>query len=145
MSYSTWHNYGFGLHVDLLTGVTVEKLHALLHLIPELEKQMEATAWELEYDDLDAYLRCSLENGAADTIASMLQETVLAAEGIELSVCKNYEDECYLIYQPNYPWQMNEHDLALTEESLENIFRKYVGVLTDDEILLEFQEVENGG
>lgn len=145
MSFRTWHNYGFGLCVDKISDVPLERVRALLQLAPGLEKEIEETARELGYANLDTYLRCSLRDEPTDTISSMLRETILAAEGLELCTCRNYEDECFLIYQPSYPWQMNAQDLELTEESLTKIFGEYVRVLTDDEIPLEYQEVENGG
>ena len=36
MSYSTWHNYGYGIRVDDIKEQSVERLQALLKLAPEL-------------------------------------------------------------------------------------------------------------
>lgn len=62
-----------------------------------------------------------------------------------VTACDDYDDRAYLLYQPSYPWQLTEADLALTEEHLVSVFRRYVGMLTDEEVEVAYQEVENGG
>ena len=40
---------------------------------------------------------------------------------------------------------MTDADKTLTEEDVENIFKKYVKILTDEDINIKYYSVENGG
>ena len=67
------------------------------------------------------------------------------AEGITLTACNDCEGRKYLLYQPCYPWQLSDNTRELTQERLDTLFRKYVKMLTDEEVEVSYQEVENGG
>ena len=49
------------------------------------------------------------------------------------------------MFEPLYPWGITEIDKTMTKEKLENIFHKYFSMITDDIIVLDHQEAENGG
>ena len=51
----------------------------------------------------------------------------------------------YLVYEPTYPWNRQEEDQKVTQKMLDEIIRKYVSILTDQEILIDYCSVENGG
>ena len=145
MSYSTWHNYGYGVCVDNISTQDMERLQALLELAPKLkakidgwfsEQEVEEPSWDnyMEFDQ-DFYLG----------LATILKETIAETEGIDLTACDNYEGVPYLLYQPMYPWKMCDIDCGMTEERVAGIFRHYIGILTDDPIEIDYQVVENGG
>lgn len=73
------------------------------------------------------------------------EQFIFLAVHCVVTACDDYDDRAYLLYQPSYPWQLTEADLALTEEHLVSVFRRYVGMLTDEEVEVAYQEVENGG
>lgn len=145
MSYSTWRNYGYGFCVDDIKTRNVERLEALLKTAPELDREIhnwleEHSISEPDWDDyMDFDKDCMLG------LATILQKVIEEAEGLTLTACDDYDDRAYLLYQPSYPWQLTEADLALTEEHLVSVFRRYVGMLTDEEVEVAYQEVENGG
>ena len=66
-------------------------------------------------------------------------------DDISLTACDDSECRTYLIYQPRYPWQITEKERNLTEERLRDLFQRYVGMLTDEIIDIEYQSAENGG
>ena len=53
MSYSTWHNYGYGIRVDDIKEQSVERLQALLKLAPELDQKIRAWLSELDIAEPD--------------------------------------------------------------------------------------------
>ena len=48
---------------------------------------------------------------------------------------------------PSYAWitLTNEEKELNTEEKVNDLFRKYVEILTDNNVTIEYQSVENGG
>lgn len=145
MSYQMWINYGYGICVDDIKECSVERLEKLLALAPELQTRMQdwlaknnvtTPCWEdyMSYDR-DYYLG----------LAVILQEAIQEIEGIELTACDDFDSADYLIYQPMYPWNLSDRDRGLTEESLREMFNRYVAVLTDEPVPVDHQSVENGG
>ena len=98
MSYSTWHNYGYGVCVDDIGTQDMARLQALLELAPRLktkidgwlsEQEIEEPSWDnyMEFDQ-DFYLG----------LATILKEVIAEAEGIDLTACDDYEGKAYLLY-----------------------------------------------
>ena len=145
MSYSTWHNYGYGICVDDIKSQDVERLQALLDLTPKFKAKIEGWLSEREIQEpsWDDYME--FDQDFCLGLATILSETIVEAEGIELTACDDYDGITYLLYKPMYPWHMGDIDRSQTEESLAGIFRHYISILTDDPIEIDYQEVENGG
>ena len=78
-------------------------------------------------------------------LATILREAIEEAEGIPLTACDDYDGKAYLLYQPKYPWELTDAERGLTKKRVEEIFQRYVGILTDDFVPVGAQEVENGG
>lgn len=78
-------------------------------------------------------------------LAVILREAIQEIEGIELTVCDDFECRKFLIYQPSYPWNLSDTERDLTEDGLTELFQRYTGILTDEPILVDHQSVENGG
>lgn len=72
-------------------------------------------------------------------------EVINEAEGISFTSCNDFYARDYLLYQPVYPWQLSKTDLNVTQEKLDEIFNKYVSIVTDDPICPEYLAPENGG
>ena len=145
MSYQTWHNYGYGINVSAIPDASVEQMNALLNHAPKFKAEVgkwfakhEITepVYEdyLEYDDV---CMCGL--------AAILSEVIEEAEGVVFSACSDIEGDQYLIYQPSYPWNLPEAEAALTEERIGEILMKYVAILMDEPIEIDYHSVENGG
>lgn len=145
MSYRTWIDYGYGICVSYIEVDSVEKLEKLLSLAPKFHSDIhdyfkESQITEPTVDDYIEY-----DDSYFLGLASLLKEVIQEAEGIELYACDDYDFENYLIYPPMYPWQMTEKYKSMTEESLNELFRKYVSILTDEPVDIDYQSIENGG
>jgi hypothetical protein len=145
MSFQTWHNYGYGICVDGISDVTVEKLQSLLHLAPQLENEIHEWLSECEITDptYEDYLEFDQDFHLG--LATLLSKTVKEVEDIDLTACDDFKGKTFLIYMPRYPWHMCKTDYFVTEESLQSLFGRYVSLLTDKPINIEYQEIENGG
>ncbi|MDD4509360.1 MAG: hypothetical protein PHY23_00345 [Oscillospiraceae bacterium] len=145
MSYNTWHEYGFGICTDEIAVDSVERLQALIHMAPEFEK--EITEWlnecEITSPTIEDYFE--FDDDYHGELATILQAVIKEAEGLKLCYCDDFDGRDYLIFLPQYPWSANEGTKDMTEERLTEIFTKYVAVLTDSPIKVDYQSVENGG
>lgn len=141
MGYQTWHTYGYGVCVSDIVGVSVERLQTLLALAPVFNtkvKECEITEPVFEdYLDFDQDYRLGL--------ATILKEVILEDENVNLDACDDFDGKDYLLYGVCYPWSHSTHRVLMTEEAVEELFRKYVSILTDKAIEIDYQSVENGG
>lgn len=144
MSYKTWHNYGFGVCTDDISESNVGRLQSLLALAPRFRAKVESWLAEQEITDPTWEDYTDYDEDFHLGIVAFLKEVIEEAEGIILTACGDYNSACYLIYSPSYPWELSDADRNLTEDRLREIFTKYIGVLTDKEIEVSYQEVENG-
>ena len=140
MSYATLHNYGYGICVDDIKTQNVARLEAMLKLAPKLDRAIHEWLkgntvnkpnWN-DYMEFDQDFRLGL--------ATILQKTIEEAEGLCLTVCDDYDSRAYLLYQPSYPWQLTIAERELTEEHVVSVFQRYVGMLTDEAVDVDYQE-----
>lgn len=145
MSFTAWHNYGYGICVDDIKGNDVERLQKLLELAPKVKSKIEGWLSELAIKEpsWDDYMEFDQDYYLG--LATILKEVIVEAEGIELTACDNYDGITYLLYQPIYPWNMKDSDRSLTKEKVAGLFRRYASILTDAPIEVDDQAVENGG
>lgn len=144
MSYHTWHTYGYGICTDEIK-TTVDKIEELLKFAPKFKNEIhewfedcditEPTIEDYEEFDQDWY----------GGIATILQSVISEVEQIELTYAEDFNCVRYLLYSPQYPWNMQNNENNLTEDDIVNIFKKYVSILTDKSIIVDYQSVENGG
>lgn len=155
MSYNTWHDYGYGICTDdLKEDISLVKLMKLVQVAPKLYEKVkkfidnDCDGQIMEtYDLLDTYVK---EYGEINYggLAEILYEVIKEVEGIELLVSTDFNGKDYLIYPPIYPWtlaKMSDKEKHLTEKDLTEIFSKYLHIVTNEELTVEYQSVENGG
>ncbi len=145
MSYSTWHNYGYGICTDDIEVESVERLEALLAQAPEFRRMVHEWLSENEIDDPTVEDYYEYDADYRLELATILKEVIKEATGIELTACDDCECKKYLIYMPDYPWRHNDGDRTLNEEKLQAVFREFVAILSGDKPTVEYQSVENGG
>ena len=145
MSYSTWHNYGYGICVDDITEQDVGKLEQLLDCAPVFHAKVQKWLSDSGVADptWDDYMEYDQDFSLG--LATLLREVIEEAEGIPLTACDDFDCNDYLLYSPSYPWQLNDTNRSLTEEQVAKIFRRYVQILTSKPIDIDYQSVENGG
>lgn len=146
------HTYGYGVCVE---DIKVEKnrLLALIQMAPKFYEGYQE--WEEEWKlgegrepDVDDILKDFVENYTQfsyESLASILQEAIKELEGIDLTVCEDWKRGIYLVYTPDYPWYIRERpkEQNLTEEDLVAIYAKYLTIVTDSELDVDYQEVED--
>lgn len=145
MSFSTWHNYGYGLQTDNINIKSVECLEELIGRAPKYQAHIKEYFMEREIvrPTIEDYLE--LDEDFNNGLASIMYEIIKETEGVELTACDDFECCHYLLYQPLYPWQMKSEDSQMTEERLDEIFERYFSIITDDAISLDYLSPENGG
>lgn len=145
MSYHTWHNYGYGICVDDIQEQSVQRLQALLKLAPKLDGKIRAWLSDLSVTepDWDDYMEFDRDYYLG--LATILQQVIEEADGLCLTACDDSNGRTYLIYQPRYPWEITEKERDLTEDKLNELFSRYVSMLTDDPIDIDTQDAANGG
>lgn len=146
MSYKTWHEYGYGIIVDDIKHTSVDKILKLVHMAPKFEKDFlqwidESYGETITVDDIMEYEDDSCYRGLGPIIRNVINEV----DGIDFYVCEDFDCRQYLMYLPTYPWYMKENEYKFSEEDIANIFRKYVSIVTDDVVEIDYQECENGG
>lgn len=145
MSFQTWHNYGYGICTDKLETADASRIKALIHCAPEYEKRTMELLLERGITDPDADDFLELELTGCYGIASIMEGVILEAEGLHFSACDDYNSTNYLLYMPDYPWNLQPKEHSLTEEAVRLTFAKYASILSDEVLEVEYQSVENGG
>lgn len=152
MSYKTWTEYGYGICTDdLKKEIKLDRLLKLIKMAPTVNKRIQefiSSECEEEVEIYDILVSYVEDYGDINFggLAEILHEVILELEGIDLYVCTDYDGACYLIYLPDYPWniQRNEKEKNLDEETLCNIFGKYLHIVTDEIIKVDYRAVKNG-
>ena len=81
MSYSTWHNYGYGICVDDIKEQNVGQLQELLKLAPELEQKIQGWLSELAITEPDWDDYMDFDQDYYLGLATILQQVIEEAEG----------------------------------------------------------------
>lgn len=147
MSYTTWHNYGYGIRTDAIE-TTPERIEQMLALAPKYAAKIHASFadCEIAVPTVDDYIETAGEFDCGYCgMASLMKGVIEEAECIKLIACDDCGCRNFLIYPPRYPWRITEKDMTLTEEGLRQIFAKYVNILTEQVLDVDYQEVEKGG
>lgn len=145
MSYQTWHNYGYGICTDTLETAEAARIQALIHCAPEYEKRVADLLCQQGITEPEADDYLELEIDGSYGIASIMESVILESEGISLTSCDDYNGTNYLLYMPSYPWSLRAEERGLTEETVRLVFAKYVSILSDDVLDIDYQSIENGG
>lgn len=143
---------GYGVCRDDLNGIKARKVFELIKAAPNFEKEFpeflkesEVVAENITIDDLEE-IEIESHYGCHNGIIAILREVIEEAEGIRLVIARNYDGVQYLLFCPVYPWTfLTEAEMGLTEEHMEEIFRKYIGVLTSEPFDIDYYSVKNGG
>ena len=116
MSYHTWSVDGYGICTNEIE-TTVDRIEELLKHAPIFSKKLHDDFIEMEIDEpnIQDYLEYD---------------------------CDYYSGIAYLIKEVI---QEAEREKNLTKEEFNKIFKKYINILTDNKLVIDYQSVENGG
>lgn len=145
MSYHTWSVDGFGFCSSNIH-TTPEKIKKLLLSAPKIDKRIhnDMFARKIFAPTIDDYIEYDQDEYTG--LGYFLIEVIYEKEQIRLIAADNFDSETYVLYCPSYPWEdLSEGEMGLTKEKLSKIFLKYIRMLTDEEVDISFQSVENGG
>ena len=79
-------------------------------------------------------------------IAFILQRVIKETEVIEFVYADDCNGEWYLVYTPKYPQiELPKTESQLTEEKVKKILKKYIALLTKQEIEITYHFIGNGG
>lgn len=148
MSYSSWTTDGYGICVDNIK-TTPERLLKLASMNPDVYKDVREYLDEyfdgqgymdetLTLEDFDELEGDYCERGVTYILYKIIKE-------ISVVFADDYNGTPYILYTPKFPWYIKEEEKTLTSEDVENVFRKYVSVLTDEPVTIDYYSVENGG
>lgn len=145
MSYVSWHTYGYGIVVSDLRNVTYERVEKLIQRAPKYEKAYKdwLTQCGIAEPTLEAIAEFDEDYGLG--LATTLREVILESEGVELTSCNDYDGKTYLLYEPSYPWWLKDRERHLTETDICSLLAKYVSIITDEPIVVDYQNPANGG
>lgn len=149
MSYTTRHTYGIGMKTDAIK-TDSERIEKFVSLAPQFKAVLDKLR-ETEYNGENPdYLTLYSEYGdfGSYNIAGLIYEVIKETEDIRLCPCDDFDSFCYILFAPFYPWECTTNELAITEDSLKELFEKYLSYLTEKSLEeLEYGEwdVENGG
>jgi hypothetical protein len=152
MSYRTWTTYGFGFCVDDIykDSLSVDKILKLAAMDPDVLEDVNAyinqfcleneiTKSEFSVDDFDELEGDFCERGIAYILYHIIEKK------LPVIFADDFDCVPYILYCPSYPWRLKEDEKNLTEDDVVNIFNKYIGILTDVTVNIDYQAVENGG
>ena len=145
MSYDTWHTYGYGICVSNIREPSAERIQNLLAMAPVLQKNIQEWLDECGISDPDYDDYMEYDQDYRLGLATILKEVILEAENVELEACDSFEGKDYLLFCPNYTWNRTGQKQLKTEMDVADIFKKYISLLTDKPIDIDYQSVENGG
>lgn len=145
MSYHCWTTDGYGFCVDDIH-TTPKRLMELAAMNEKVLRRVEAyldeyyPGWTIESLNMEDFN--NLEGYCGETgLAYVLYETI----NLSVSVALDFGNRYYILYEPSYQWSIPDGEENLTEEDVLRIFRKYISVVTDEDIFIGYRSVENGG
>lgn len=144
MSTVEWGIVGYGVCVDQIE-TTVDCIEEMLSYAPEFQKDVHEYFEECEITEpvLDDYL--GYDQDYMTGIAYLIGKVVEEAEGINLSAEIDGYGICYVMFPGGYPWHLNQKEKTLTEEQMRSVFAKYVSILTEEAIDVEYINTTNFG
>ena len=146
MSYHTWSVDGYGICTDDIT-TTKDRIEKLLSLAPNFNNEIQKYFKEhdIKNPSLDDYLE--YDEDYCSGLAYLLYQVIAEKENVSLDTADDFDGQWYLLLCPYYPWSNRtvEEQKLNTKEKVTNLFKKYIRILTDEHIAIDYQSVENGG
>lgn len=147
VSYHYWTTDGFGFCVDDIH-TTPKRLMELAAMNKKVLRRVEEylneehPGWTIESLNMEDFndLRGNYEETG---LAHVLYEVIFAE--LDVAVVSDFDNKYYILYEPSYPWNMPKDEENLTVDDVFKVFWKYISVVTDEHIFIDYQSVENGG
>ena len=147
MSYHCWTTDGFGFCVDDIH-TTPKRLMELAAMNEKVLRRVEEylneehPGWTIESLNMEDFN--DLEGNYGETGLAHVLYKVIFAE-LDVTVASDFDNKYYILYEPSYPWNMPKNEENLTSDDVFKVFWKYISVVTDEYIFIDYRSVENGG
>lgn len=148
MGYTTFINYGYGIDLnDFTITEDTKEIEKFLSLAPEYKETIHQHFEDMGITEptFDDYAEADDDFpvlGFANIIKGVLEEI----SGLYITICENFDDHIFVMYQPDYPWNMTEAEKALTEDDIKDLFLNLKIIIKDlDKKDIDLVESENGG
>ena len=146
MIYHTWTVNGYGVRTNDIE-TTKERVENLLKLAPKFNEDIQSYFKETKIDepDLEDYLE--YDKDCYSGVAYLLQNVIKEVENIRLDIADDFNSYYYLLLCPSYAWaERTEEERRLdAEEKVDELLKKYIKILTEKEIAIDYRSVKNGG
>lgn len=145
-----------GKFKEIKTSEDLEPLKKLINMAPNFAADHTmATLEAMEETILED--KMSLAGAASDLAYALFGDdaglcglshilALVIAECEDIHLVSTLDGDCneYLLLAKKFPWQMTEREKSLTQSELDAIFDKYVSVLTDEPIEIQYMELDLG-
>ena len=146
MGYHTYSVEGFGFSVDEID-TNIPRLRQFLHCAPDFRKEIDKYFLDTQIvnQKLDDYLEYDQDCGSG--LAYIIQRVIEEAEDTWITIAENFDGEWFVLLSPAYPWvkQGSTYNALTTEDKARKLLQKYIDILTDSQVSIDYQSVENGG
>lgn len=142
---TTWHIYGYGICTDDILERDVKRLGTLIAMAPDYQSCIHEyfARKEIGEPTWDNYMETDVDYELG--LPTIMREVIEEDAGIELTACEDFDGKKFLLYEPKYPWTCPYAEKNLTQDAIKALYEKYIRILTDEKIEIDFKSVENGG
>lgn len=77
-------------------------------------------------------------------LSYILSLVIAECEDVHLATTLDADCSEFLLFAKKFPWQMTDREKVITKDDLDAIFSKYVSVLTDEPIDIQYMELDLG-
>ena len=151
MSQSTWITYGYGIKTTDIKEISPERMEQLLAYAPNYSRTIHEwfeknDVFEPTYEDYEEAANETDQTACALGLARILSEVISESEAIDFTACDDEDANCYLLFEPRYPWTtVNVREKNFTENDVNNILKKYTNIITDQIVNIDYEEAVNYG
>lgn len=132
MSYSTYHNYGYGFCVSRLNKTALERIE-------------QTFDYDKNSDDAFKYLSGYWDIWLQETVDYLNEKY----ESKSFIYSTDFDGDTYIMFAANYPWHSSEKDKSRTTAEIDEIFCEYMKPIVGNENFsiscIDYCDVENGG
>lgn len=150
MSMRSWSVDGYGVEMtDIVKSVSAEKWAELISLAPTLQEKVQNYFDKHDYKSpysYGDYIDYCCDNNEEDYLSWLIADVIREKEYINLIVDADEDGNEYLLLESKLPWEVDTvSEQSLTPEKLERIISKYVGIISDRKIELDYVSIEHFG
>ena len=147
MSSYFYRQFGYGVCLSDFKNIDIQKLIDLIQETPKVAESFNEWVKNAGYDIKDITLEelDDYDYVQWTGLGLILTGLIWENEKIDLLRVRDVEDNVYLLYDPKYPWDLSLAEQVLSATALKDIFIKYLSRITDEEIIVDYQDPECGG